>query len=547
MRAETVIATHGNTDFDAFAAMLAARRLYPEGVACLAGSLNRNVREFYRLHADELQLAEASRLETGAIRRLIVVETVHASRLGELEQVALDPNVEKVVFDHHAGEPPDWAAPEHVVISEDGALTTTLVGVLAERELAVTPLEATAFALGIHEDTGSLTYATATQRDAEALAWCFRHGANQELLAQFLHSPLTEDERELLAAILEAIEPHELAGVEVLVAAVAWPRYVDGISNLAHKLVDVTNCQALVLLVEMDERVFAVARSRTPFLDAGLVARSLGGGGHPQAASAIFRGTLAQAHDQLLSDLPAALRQPLRARDVMSKPARSVPPDETVARAMVACQRHNQSGILVTEHGRLVGSVSREDLDKAIGHGLSHAPVKGIMSSRVATCDEDTPLGELQALLSGSEGRIAVLRGDKIVGVVTQLPGVLDDHVHAVGVALAEMAARGVVGPLAAELDRAARHILAALALLAEPVFLELQHRREGEGVVGSGDVDILRPDPGIRPQDLPRIKAGDGRDRSVLVMHVEARLVAAADDAADQHQRMLAVLGALG
>jgi len=68
----------------------------------------------------------------------------------------------------------------------------------------------------------------------------------------------------------------------------------------------------------------------------------------------------------------------------------------------------------------VVGAVSREDLDKAIGHGLSHAPVKGIMSSRVATCAEDTPLAELQALLSGSEGRIAVLRGDKIVGVVTR-------------------------------------------------------------------------------------------------------------------------------
>jgi len=42
MRAETVIATHGNTDFDAFAAMLAARRLYPEAVVCLSGSLNRS-------------------------------------------------------------------------------------------------------------------------------------------------------------------------------------------------------------------------------------------------------------------------------------------------------------------------------------------------------------------------------------------------------------------------------------------------------------------------------------------------------------------------
>jgi hypothetical protein len=53
MRAETVIATHGNTDFDAFAAMLAARRLYPNAVACIAGSLNRNVREFARLHAPD--------------------------------------------------------------------------------------------------------------------------------------------------------------------------------------------------------------------------------------------------------------------------------------------------------------------------------------------------------------------------------------------------------------------------------------------------------------------------------------------------------------
>src|SRR5438874_1466216 len=183
MRAEEVITTHGNTDFDAFASMLAARRLYPDATIALTGSLNRNVREFYRLHADELEAVEASRLELGAIRRLIVVETVHAARLAELEQVARDDRVEKVVFDHHAADLPDWVEPENAVLSDDGALTTTLVGVLAERELAVTPLEATVFALGIHEDTGSLTYPSATQRDAEALAWCFRHGARQDLVA----------------------------------------------------------------------------------------------------------------------------------------------------------------------------------------------------------------------------------------------------------------------------------------------------------------------------------------------------------------------------
>ena len=37
---------------------------------------------------------------------------------------------------------------------------------------------------------------------------------------------------------------------------------------------------------------------------------------------------------------------------------------------MKLCQRHGQSGVFIVEDGRLVGGVSREDLDKAIGHGL---------------------------------------------------------------------------------------------------------------------------------------------------------------------------------
>src|SRR5919206_181695 len=78
MRAEQVIVTHGNTDFDAFASMLAARRLYPEAAICLSGALSRNVREFARLHAEELETVDASQLELEAIRRLIVVDTVHA-------------------------------------------------------------------------------------------------------------------------------------------------------------------------------------------------------------------------------------------------------------------------------------------------------------------------------------------------------------------------------------------------------------------------------------------------------------------------------------
>jgi tRNA nucleotidyltransferase (CCA-adding enzyme) len=495
VKAPEVIATHANTDFDAFAAMLAARRLYDDAVVAVPGTLNRNVREFYRLHADELDAVEASRLEPEAIRRLIVVETTSASRLGDLEAVALDPDVEKVVFDHHAGELPDWVKRENAVISQDGALTTTLVGVLAEREIAVSPLEATAFALGIHEDTGSLTYPTATQRDADALAWCLRHGARQDLLARFLHTPLTDDERELLGALMSAVRTERVAGVDVLVAAESWPRHVDGVSNLAHKIVDLTDCRALVLLVDMDDRVFVVTRSRTPDIDAAAIARALGGGGHREAASAIFRGSLEEAQETLREGLAAAAREPVRAEQVMSRPARSVEPDETVAQAMVACQRYAQSGILVVEGGRLVGAVGREDLDKAIAHGLSHAPVKGIMSSRVAAVPAGAPLPEVQeALAASADGRVAVLEGDQLVGVVTR-----SDVLRALGEqpAVEPEPEASLAGELAGLPDL--QEVFEAVAAVSEPY--------DGVYLVGGTVRDILQ---GERSFDVDVAVEGD-------------------------------------
>jgi tRNA nucleotidyltransferase (CCA-adding enzyme) len=417
-----VIVTHANTDFDAFAAMLAARRLYPGAVVALSGSLNRNVRDFYRLHAEELEIAEQGRVDLAAIRRLIVVETSHPSRLGDFERVARDPDVEAVLFDHHGEDELDWVRPDNVIRSDDGALTTTMVSILAERELEVTPLEATVFALGIHEDTGSLSYAGVSLRDAEALAWCLRHGASQDMIAQYLRAPLGEEERALLDALLAAVETHEVAGFEVLVTAVRWPSYVEGVSNLAHKIVDVTDARALVCLVEMDGRVFCVVRTRVAELDSSAVAAALGGGGHPQAASAIHRGSLEEARSIALEALPGAVRRRLTAAEIMSQPPRFVSPEDSVAQAMVLCQRHRQSGIQVGDENRLDGIVMRESLDEAIKHGLSHAPVKSVMNPPEATCEEDTPLPELVRLVVGSEktGRVPVLRGEKVVGVVTR-------------------------------------------------------------------------------------------------------------------------------
>ena len=372
-----------------------------------------------------------------------------------------------------------------------------MVGILSEREIEPTALEATVFALAIHEDTGSLGFPGVGVRDAEALAWCLRHGARQEMVAQYLRSPLGEEERALLDALVAALETRSVGGLETLVAGVEWPVYVDGVSNLAHKIVDLTDAQALVCLVEMDGRVFCVVRSRVPEVDAAAIAGALGGGGHAEAASAVHRGSLAEARALVDEALPGAVRRLVTAAEIMSRPARFVAPDDTVAHAMVLCQRHRQSGILVAEDGSLAGHVTRENLDQAVAHGLSHAPVKSVMSSEAATCAEDTPLPELTRLLRTSDaGRLAVVRGEKVVGVVAR-----SDLLRALGEPLAE--GRAPAGPDLGE------------RLLAVPglgrVFEAVQAVGEGfEGVylVGGAVRDLLVGEPSF---DVDVAVEGDG------------------------------------
>ena len=431
MRPSELIVTHANADFDAFGSALAARRLYPGAVIRLPGGVNRNVRAFIALHADELAIPDPARIELDAVERVIVIEAGRLSRLGDVAEVIEREGVEVVLFDHHDRErEPEWVTPGSRVISEDGALCATMVGILAERGLDPTPTEATALALGIHEDTGSLTHLTTTVRDIEALAWCVRHGAGQELIAEFLRTPLSGDQRELLTALMESSETHQVAGIPVLIAAARWPHHIAAVSTLASKIVELTDVRVLVMLVEMDGRVFVVGRSRTPVMDVCAVLEGLGGGGHAPAASAIVRDRdLEDVRAAVLAELPAGVTSGARARDIMSAPAWFIDHEVTVEQAMAECRRRQTSGVQVEADGVLVGAVAREDLDRALGHRLGHAPVRAVMSLEVATIAPDATLTEVQhAIVKARAGRVAVVAdvdgghpaAADVLGVVTR-------------------------------------------------------------------------------------------------------------------------------
>ena len=410
----TVITTHQNADFDALAAAMGAALLYPESRIVFTGSLNPNVREFVSLHGDNLPIVGLRLVDITKIRRLVIVDTADPARIGELGRLCGAKGVETVVMDHHEGENPErpaFVTGNNWVVSSDGAQATSMLYLLLERRVEVSRLEASIFALGIHEDTGSLTYPRTTIRDAEMLAASMRLGASQALIERYLHSALAAEQREVLMRLVDAVRVERVRGLDVHVAALAVPGYVEGLSVVAHKLMELINADVLLLAVAMEKRVFVTARSRTGAVDVGAVVRGVGGGGHPQAASAVIGSESPETVIAELLDVlaKASLGVPT-AGEIMSRPVRFVDAETSVTDALVTAQRYGHSGICVREKGQLVGVVARRDLDKAIRHGLGHAPVRGVMTKNIAFARALTGVDELRRMMvSGNIGRVPVV------------------------------------------------------------------------------------------------------------------------------------------
>ena len=183
---------------------------------------------------------------------------------------------------------------------------------LRERGVEVPRLAATIFALGIHEDTGSLTYPRTTIRDAEMLAASMRLGASQPLIERYLHSALTDDQRVVLMEMVDLVRLERVRGLDVHTVALDVLEYVDGLSVIAHKLMELINAEVLLQAVGMEDRVFVTARSRAGSVDVGALLRSIDGGGHAQAASAVVRGRTA-AGDHRRAARATLAEQPGRA------------------------------------------------------------------------------------------------------------------------------------------------------------------------------------------------------------------------------------------
>lgn len=416
-----VITTHLITDFDGLAAMVAAKKLYPGAHLVMPGKASRGVEEFLALHKDVLLIEDAKNINLSEVRRLVLVDTRNARRIGLLNALLERPDVEVHIYDHH---PPneDDARGTLEVVAPVGAAATLLVEKIKEAGIELSPFEATVLALGIYEDTGNLLYPGTTCRDVAAVEFLLLRGANLATVANFLGRPLTVEQKELLKALIVGAERHLIRGVKVLVASASLPDFLEGLALLTHKLGEIEQLDAVFSVVEMGDRVYVVGRSNTPGVDVRGILMHFGGGGHQAAASASIKGATV---DHVLKSLSELLHQyilaPLTVAEIMTTPVKTVSPSTNIAEAGQVILRYGHSGLPVVENGQLVGIISRRDIEKAQRNNLSHAPVKAFMSNQAVTVEPYLPVSEAQAMMIEHDiGRLPVIEGGRLIGIISR-------------------------------------------------------------------------------------------------------------------------------
>ncbi len=416
-----VIVSHANADFDSLGGLVGATRLYPGAVPVLTGGAAANVRDFLALHADFLDLRGATDVRPEAIRRLIVVDACQKRRLGPAAAWVDLPSVEVHVFDHHTrvecdlGATQEWCEPW-------GAASSVITLRLRDTGITVTPFEATALLLGIYEDTGSLLFSATCPEDLEAAAWLVRAGGDLETVARFAHATLSPDERRVLASLTQCAEVCRIGGVPIVLAVAPPDEMMADAAPLLERLLESEGAAAGFLIAPMENALFVIGRSQSDAVPVDRVLQYLGGGGHARAASARVRS---QSPEALLTRLRALLAEQVTpertARDLMSYPVRSLPPEARIAEARSQMMRFGHSGLIILDQGKLVGIFTRRDADRAEQHGLAHQPVRNFMSRNVETTTPDAPLSRLQEqMVARRIGRLPVVEGGAVVGIVTR-------------------------------------------------------------------------------------------------------------------------------
>ncbi len=428
-----VITSHINADFDSLSSMIAAKKLYPDAVLVFPGSQEKSLRDFI-IHSTLylFDIEKMKKIDYGAVDTLILVDTRQRARIGELSKITENGKVKIHIYDHHPASNDDIKG-DIEVISTVGATASILVPILKEREIPLTPEEATTIMLGIYEETGSFRFSSTTTDDFEAAAYLLSKGASVNLISDMLVRELAPEQVFLLNDIIQNATVYNTNGIDIVITEASTEEYVGDLAVIVHKFRDMENINVLFALFRMEDRVHIIGRSRIPEVDSGYIMSLMGGGGHKVAASATVKNmTLIEARDRLIEVLRYNVKPLWKAKDIMFFPVKFVDVTGSIHDAKSILTKYNINALPVLSENKLVGIITRQVAEKAAFHKLENVPVSEYMFTEFQTVKPDDSIEKVKEQIIGRSQRfLAVIEDGELKGAITRtdLLRILEDEI----------------------------------------------------------------------------------------------------------------------
>jgi len=417
-----MITTHRNVDFDALASVLAASLLYPKAAPVLPRAMNPNVRAFMSMHKDLFALPTVDEVDLASMKKLVVVDASRWNRLEEMDILQEKEDLAIHVWDHHQEEPgipAQWLCREFV-----GATVSLLARALEEQQCAVTPILATLFLAGIYEDTGNLTFPSTTAVDARAAAFFLEQKANLELINSFLRPAYGPKQKDVLFEMLNTATQERFNGYLVSINSTEIEGHTPGLSIVVDMYQDILHVDAAfgIFTEPKKERTMVIGRSAVDGINIGAMMRTLGGGGHPRAGSAMIKSAAPEMlREWIVELLEGNQHASVRVSDLMSSPVVTVPHDTLMQDVAHMLREKGCTGLPVVEDGKIVGVISRRDFIKVKRPAHLSAPVKKYMSRSVISIGPECSVGKAARLMVKHDiGRLHVVENGDLVGIITR-------------------------------------------------------------------------------------------------------------------------------
>jgi nanoRNase/pAp phosphatase (c-di-AMP/oligoRNAs hydrolase) len=417
-----IIIPHKNVDFDAFASVVAASLLYPEAKPVLPSSVNQNVRSFLSIHKDLFTFHSVKDFNLNDLERLIVVDANRWMRLEGMGPLMKRTEFEVHLWDHHPeiGDiTSTWSRQENL-----GAATTLLIEALKEKDIDFSSILATLFLAGIYEDTGHLTFPSTTARDLFAAAFLLEKHADLKVIQTILRPTYGPKQKDILFKMLADAKRTKLNGYRMSLSKMDIEGHVPGLAEVVSMYRNIVNAD-VAFGIFRDARkdcCMVIGRSGIDSFDVGAVMRLMGGGGHSGAGSAMIKSATPDGVEVWLSEVIKDYRQlPVQISDLMSFPVESVSPDTLMVDVAGILNEKAYSGMPVVDDEKLVGIISRRDLNKLTKNMQWRYPVKAFMSRKVITITPLHSVAEaMRILIKHDIGRLPVVEGDRLIGIISR-------------------------------------------------------------------------------------------------------------------------------